>query len=106
VTWATARNMNDAACRVSVTSGYQCVLFACMVGSVTKKCGKMDLETEASAKEAYEMQLYGFSSRTVCDCGNSAYNVLSLLGGFRSRIGYVTDIKSVIQQVTQFPYLF
>jgi len=42
---------------------------------VTKKCGKMDLETEASAKEAYEMQLYGFSSRTVCDCGNSAYYV-------------------------------
>jgi hypothetical protein len=44
-----------------------------LVGTVTKKCGKMDLETEDSAKEAYEMQLYGFSSRTVCDCGNIAH---------------------------------
>ena len=34
------------------------------------------------------------------------YIVFLLLGGFRSRAGYVIDIKSVIQQVTQFPYLF
>ena len=34
------------------------------------------------------------------------YIIFLLLGGFRSRVGYVTDVKSVIQQVTQFPYLF
>lgn len=32
--------------------------------------------------------------------------VLLLLGGFRSHAGYRIDIKGVIQQVTQFPYLF
>jgi hypothetical protein len=34
------------------------------------------------------------------------YIVLLLLGGFRSRVGYVTGIKSVIQQDTPFPYFF
>jgi hypothetical protein len=33
------------------------------------------------------------------------YIVLLHLGGFRSRVGYVTDIKSVTQ-VTQFPHFF
>jgi len=31
--------------------------------------------------------------------------LLLLLCGFRSRVGYVTDIKGVTEQVTQFPYL-
>jgi hypothetical protein len=27
-------------------------------------------DVEECTKEAYEMQIFGFSSRTVCDCGN------------------------------------
>jgi len=34
------------------------------------KRGKMDLEVTDCTKEAYEMQLFGFTSRTVRDCGN------------------------------------
>jgi len=36
----------------------------------------------------------------------NSYIVLLLLGGIQSHEGYMIDIKSVIQQVTQFPYLF
>ena len=70
-----------------------------------KWISKLKLLQKRRTKCSCMVSAHGLSAIVVTAPTMYTYNVLSLLGGFRSRVGYVTDIKSVIQQVTQFPYL-
>lgn len=64
----------------------------------------MDLEVKDCGKEAYEMQLYGFSSRTVCECVSSIaldriIEVTELLQ--KSLLQKFPQLEMVIQSTTQ-----